>query len=333
MEIRYPKYYREFSCIAAACPDSCCQQWQVDVDPPAAALYRSLQGPLGDCLRQVMQPGEEGWASLEITSEGRCPMWRRDGLCRIQAELGHEALCATCRDFPRLRHDYGDFVELGLELSCPEAARLILSCPAPESITEECAGDADADYDPKAMSLLLQTRASALKILRDEALPLPRALGALLFFGFDVHNALAFGDPLEERDWVGQFDACPRFPGAMEEVFEFYRGLEILTPQWQALLNRGPRDNSWLPQHRAAAVYLVQRYWLQAVSDLDLMARVKFIIISCLTVRALDESPLRAAQLYSKEIENSASNVDALLDGAYESPVLTDSKLLGLLQR
>ena len=47
-------------------------------------------------------------------------MWRQDGLCRIQAELGHEALCKTCREFPRLRHDYGSFVELGLELH-PEA--------------------------------------------------------------------------------------------------------------------------------------------------------------------------------------------------------------------
>ena len=31
--------------------------------------------------------------------------------------------------FPRLTHDYGDFAELGLELSCPEAAKLILNAP------------------------------------------------------------------------------------------------------------------------------------------------------------------------------------------------------------
>ena len=33
----------------------------------------------------------------------------------------------------------------------------------------------------------------------------------------------------------------------------------------------------------------------------------------------------------SKEIENNAANVDALLDAAYTSSALTDDKLLGLL--
>ena len=33
-------------------------------------------------------------------------------------------------EFPRLTHDSGDFQDWGLELSCPEAARLILESPA-----------------------------------------------------------------------------------------------------------------------------------------------------------------------------------------------------------
>ena len=48
-------------------------------------------------------------------------------------------------------------------------------------------------------------------------------------------------------------------------------------------------------------------------------------------IRALPGDPLRNAQLYSKEIENDADNVYALLDAAYTSPALTDVKLLGLL--
>ena len=81
------------------------------------------------------------------------------------------------------------------------------------------------------------------------------------------------------------------------------------------------------------AIYLVQRYWLQAVADWDLLCRVKFILTACLTVRHLDAPVLRAAQLWSKEIENDADNVEALLTAAYRSPALTDAKLLHLLQK
>ena len=104
MRIRYPQYYKTFQCIAAACPDSCCKEWEVLVDEASAARYRSMKGPLGDDLRRHLYEDEEGDWYLRIT-DGRCPMWRDDGLCRIHSEQGHEALCQTCRDFPRLKHD------------------------------------------------------------------------------------------------------------------------------------------------------------------------------------------------------------------------------------
>ena len=112
MLISKPSYFDEFRCIASNCPDSCCKEWDVQVDAAAARYYRSLSGPLGDRLREVLKDAD-GETVMEIT-QGRCPMWRDDGLCRIQAELGEEALCKTCREFPRLTHDYGDFIEKGL---------------------------------------------------------------------------------------------------------------------------------------------------------------------------------------------------------------------------
>ena len=51
MQIRYPKAYKSFRCIASDCPDSCCKEWEVLVDPQTAAVYRSMQGPLGEDLR------------------------------------------------------------------------------------------------------------------------------------------------------------------------------------------------------------------------------------------------------------------------------------------
>ena len=60
MKLFEPNYFRKFHCIATACPDSCCKEWDVLVDEGSAALYRSLEGPLGDRLRQVLQVDEDG---------------------------------------------------------------------------------------------------------------------------------------------------------------------------------------------------------------------------------------------------------------------------------
>ena len=76
MLISKPSYFDEFRCIASACPDSCCKEWDVQVDAAAAEYYRSLSGPLGDRLREVLKD-VDGETVMEIT-EGRCPMWRQD---------------------------------------------------------------------------------------------------------------------------------------------------------------------------------------------------------------------------------------------------------------
>ena len=75
----------------------------------------------------------------------------------------------------------------------------------------------------------------------------------------------------------------------------------------------------------------MDRYWLQAVSDYDLVSRVKLAVISCLMIRHLGGDLQDTAQSYSKEIENDADNVDAILDAAYTGAAFTDEKLLDLL--
>ena len=93
MLIRKTSYFDDFRCIASACPDSCCHEWEVQVDATSAQRYRAMEGPLGDALREHLYD-EDGDIYLRNVA-GRCPMWRSDGLCRIQAELGHGALCTV----------------------------------------------------------------------------------------------------------------------------------------------------------------------------------------------------------------------------------------------
>jgi len=328
MKITKSHYFDQFRCIASLCPDSCCHEWEVNVDDATAQTYLSLPGDLGDQLRQKLKRSEDGF-SLEIT-DSRCPMWRADGLCQIQCQLGHDALCQTCRDFPRLRHDYGDFAELGLELSCPEAARLILTSPEPTFITEDVPGGEAADYDPDTMAVLLSTRETALDILR--RYDIPTALSLLLLYGahaqadVDAGQVSAF-DENAALAMLSQLDLPAPIP-----LPDFYATLEILTDRWQAWLHDPHPLSCWPEEIRAMARCQINRYWLQAVSDWDLAARVKMIVASCILVRHLGGDVIATAQLYSKEIDNDPDNVDAILDAAYLSPALTDMNLLSQLK-
>ncbi len=297
----------------------------MQVDGHAARRYLELPGELGHRLRQALKFDPEEGHYFEITDR-RCPMWRTDGLCQIQAQLGHEGLCRVCREFPRLRHDYGDFVELGLELSCPEAARLILSVPAQALVTETLPGGEPPEYDPETMEILLRTREKALALLASG--PVPQALKNLLLYGHQAQGEL---DGEAERPFNDTVTPDFAQPGGEQALLDFFAKLELLTPRWEALLRTPAPRPGWPEELRAMARYGVERYWLQAVSDWDLSCRVKLIVSGCILVRLLGGDPIQTAQLWSKEIENSAENVEAVLDGAYTAPALTDSALLGLL--
>ncbi|MGM9588546.1 MAG: flagellin lysine-N-methylase [Faecousia sp.] len=329
MLISKPSYFDDFHCLADRCPDSCCKEWDVQVDAVSAAFYRNLPGALGDRLRAVLRD-EDGETVMAITA-GRCPMWRQDGLCQIQAELGENALCHTCREFPRLTHDYGSFIERGLELSCPEAARLILTAPIAPPLQEESGEPGAAEYDTDAMSVLQETRRRALSLLSDMTRSPQETAALLLLYGYQAQGELD-GDEMLPFDAAAAMDTIRSFarPGSMDAILSFFSGLEILTPSWaDRLKNSGVPQ---FPEHcRNLLRYFVERYWLQAVSDYDLACRVKFMVISCLVIGALGGNFIETAQTYSKEIENSAENVEVLLDAAYSHPAFTDEKLLGLL--
>lgn len=308
MIVSRPAYYDRFRCLASQCPDSCCQEWSVQVDEDALALYRSLPGPLGERIRSVLT--QEDGDTVFAVENGRCPMWRDDGLCRIQAELGEQALCRVCREFPRIRHDFGDFAELQLELSCPEAARLILLSPPEPRLTREAPDTDPPEYDREEMALLKRQRQTLLEILCDPALPPAQAL--LHFYRAASGEALT-----------------PEGPGDIRPMANFFASLEILTQAWpQRLAKAAPRPLH--PLTPALARYLAERYWLR--EDLgDSWGKAGLITACCLLVSSLGDDFIENAQLFSKEVENCAENMDALADAVYDHPAFSPENLTSLL--
>lgn len=317
--------YKEFRCIAARCPDSCCQGWEVDVDEASANRYRALEGVLGDRLRQVMKT-VDGETTM-ILEHGRCPMWRQDGLCWIQAEMEHDALCRVCQEYPRLHMDFGDFAEWGLELSCPEAARLIFRDF--EVQEETISGCAEVEYDEEIMDILRKSRRELLTFWKHTECTVPEKLAVTLMFAHQIQNALDGGEylPLNWRKILSAAEGYVR-DGDYAEILHFYEGLEILTDSWRRRLLM-PEPGNWKIQY--LAVYLIRRYWLQAVWDYELVCRAKFLVSACILVNGLGGDPVQTSQLFSKEIENDPDNREAILDAAYTHQAFTDTNLLSLL--
>ena len=292
MIITKPAYYDRFRCIAGACPDSCCKEWDVWVDERSAEYYRARPGPLGDLLREVLVE-EEGGTIMQIV-DGRCPMWRSDGLCRIQAELGEEALCQVCTDFPRIRHDYGDFLEHQLELSCPEAARLILSSPVEDPIQWEEPGGEAPCYDRAEMATMTDLRQKLLAILGDSSRTEAGALHACLETVFGTF------EPQEEAD--------------LPAIVAVFQDLEMLTDLGpKKLREAAPRPLD--AKVRPLAAYLLRRYWFQEIGLglPDAEGKLGFIIAACILVNSLPGDFTGNAQLFSKEIENSDCNPETLI--------------------
>ena len=128
MLIRKPSYYDDFTCLAGACPDTCCAAWEAVVDGESLSRYQALPGTIGRTVRDALTVDGDGDACFRLVG-GRCALLRGDGLCALQAELGEEALCQVCREHPRFIESFGAFREASLAASCPQAvlASIVLS--------------------------------------------------------------------------------------------------------------------------------------------------------------------------------------------------------------
>lgn len=124
MKVRVPNYFNEFKCIASECEDTCCAGWEIVIDDETHKRYENVEGEFGEILRSkiVKSDGE----NIFLLNNGNCSFLNEKKMCEIYINLGEDHLCYTCQQFPRYTEEFLDLKEVGLSLSCPEAARIIL---------------------------------------------------------------------------------------------------------------------------------------------------------------------------------------------------------------
>ena len=344
MLVRVPDYFDQFACLAGDCPHSCCIGWEVVIDEDTAGRYRAEPGPLGEKLRAAMQfDGEDVCFPLD---GGRCPFLNQENLCEIHCALGAEATSVTCQEHPRFIEEYGPFKEITLSAACPKANELLLGSNEPltfsvlEDETPAEEGDAWLDW-------LLPLRNYLLDLLRNREQPLQERLRYFLLIAQEAQRLLD-AKAMEEltafcaSPYIRLPEAAERTEGWEQAACRCLRSLEILEPDWQALLERwenNPALPAFAPREpeklERIAVYLAFRYLLKAVNDGDLLGRAQFCLLGVLTVDRLSRFTelSEALRLFSREIEHDQDNLDALLDAFWQVDGLSAAALLAALSK
>ena len=322
MLLRVPDYFEQFRCLAGTCPHTCCAKWEVVIDEETAQRYQELSGPLGEKLRTVLRYDEDGDACFPLDG-GRCPFLDGEGLCEIHRKLGEAATSVTCREHPRFVEDYGPFREITLSASCPAANALLLGSRETLTFQEREDGAPGEPGDPW-LSWLLPLRQRMLALAEDRSRPLKRRLWEVLDLASAVQLCLETEREEDLPGLIGGWQPGNRTgsaagPGLFPEALSALSDLEVLEPDWPALLKQAAAAETAVVEEallERTAVYFLFRYILKAVNDGDVLGRAELCVLAVLTTERLAAvcGLSEALRRFSCEIEHDDGNLDALLE-------------------
>lgn len=255
-----PVFYDAFRCTADQCPDTCCAGWQIMIDEDSLKQYEEVRGSFGKRLHNSID-WQEG---CFYQYYGRCAFLNEQNLCDLYTALGSEALCDTCRKYPRHVEEYEGLREWSLSLSCPVAAKIILAQQGfPEFIVEEDEKTDELEEEFEDFDLLLFTqledaRNAVFEMLRRDsaaAFTQNHMFGGQEFVRQNMSRALGLAKNMQECLEDGNFyeiEKCINSyqenkdsvkPDSEEESYEKFKklyqimyDLERLRPEWTDVL-------------------------------------------------------------------------------------------------
>ena len=303
-----PNYYPSFRCIADKCRHSCCVGWDVYIDEETQEKYRNMGGEIGERVRAHLCEKEDG-VCFSMCENGNCPFLNERGLCDIILAKGEGYISEICTEHPRFYNFFSDRTEVGLGLSCEEAARIILS-QTEKTVLLPFSEDDEEEYElyPEE-EYVLAKRAEIFDILQNES------------------------KCIEERAQEILRISGARFPQKSPvEWAKIFQSLEMLDSTWQEALKLlenssfGAEMTEFELPFEKLYLYFVYRQTARAESEADFAARICFANLSFSVIRALcaakkEQSGVCSfddlcdfARRYSAEIEYSEENTAALIN-------------------
>ena len=364
MKTQVPDYYKDFKCIADKCEDTCCAGWEIVIDDETYEKYKKVNGNFGFRLKnEIIEDKEE---HIFLLKGNDCAFLNKNKMCDIYSELGEEALCYTCQQYPRYTEEYGSIREVGLSLSCPEAARIILrDAKKVEFILNED-DDMVMDYNDISYEMFMQlisSRKIIFNILQNREILLKHRIAVILKFTDEIQKKIddncisevsEIRKKYEDDNYIRKYiDEIKQFENNGEKkyiniikYFEEYQELDHINEKWPQVLEdsitnlKSKKDfNKYLKEHKAfneyhsneeyefeqLMVYFIFRYFMKAVYDYDVIAKVKLAVVSYLMIKELDviryfhngenftkDDQVDIMHMYSKDIEHSEDNLEEL---------------------
>lgn len=317
MEIRVPDYYKKFQCIADKCPDTCCAGWEIAIDDETLDKYENYKGAFGNRLVNSID-WENG--TFKQYAGGRCAFLNERNLCDICVEAGAGMFCKTCRTYPRHYEEFENVREVSLAMSCPEAAKLILSGTTPVkflTMERHCQEELYDEFDDLLYSKLQDARGMIFDILQNRSIPVKRRIATVLAFTHDLQARIYRGHTIAMEEVFDRYTGRD-FRDRMMERLELYEDLpevsrdirramleqlqklEVLRSSWPELLRKtiknvdnyrlerrfwgstGDADLEIVMEH--LMIYFVFTYFCGAVYDGEAHSKMKFAVIGTIAV-------------------------------------------------
>lgn len=366
MKIRVPEYFKDFKCIASKCEDTCCAGWGIVIDDATYDRYKNVQGEFGERLRSeiVHEAGE----NIFVLKGNNCPFLNEEKTCDIYINIGEENLCYTCKEYPRYTEEFGSLREIGISLSCPEAARIMLNND--KKVTFELSENEEVvssynDINAQLFIELLQSRKIVMDMLQDRDIYLRKRAALALLFVDEIQEKIdeskikeiksvreKYADKVFLEELLEELEEYKDNEGVkydnIQEYFNVFKDLKHITPNDPLGLNDALRyfwqadedEELYILKHKQFAeyykdkiykfenilVYFVFRYFMKAVFDYDVLAKIKTALVSYMMIKELavvryiennqftDEDMVDIAHTYSKDIEHLEENIEALAE-------------------
>lgn len=297
MKLITPSFYKNFKCIAGACPDSCCQGWEVDADEESLAYYKTLSGSLRARIDSVLDKDEFGNTIFRLADKKRCPFLNQDNLCDMHIAIGGEHTPYTCRTFPRFINDFGGTREMGISFSCPIASDIMWNLTEDFDFVSEINSQPPSlnEIDAELYFKLLSYRKEAYSIVQDRKLEINKRLIRLLDYAAKIQRELD-----DYKEYASETD-----------FFAIFNHPEVINQEWTEKV-KNHNTNPTFPNDKICeniAMYFLFRYFLTAVYDSDILSKVKMAVIGVL-IPAYFGNDAWTIHLWSKETEHSDINME-----------------------
>ena len=226
MKIRVPEYFKDFKCIASKCEDTCCAGWGIVIDDVTYDRYKNVQGKFGERLRSeiVHEAGE----NIFVLKGNNCPFLNKEKTCDIYINIGEENLCYTCQQYPRYTEEFGSLREIGISLSCPEAARIMLNND--KKVTFELSENEEVvssynDINAQLFIELLKSRNIVMDMLQDRDIDLRKRVALALLFVDEIQEKIDESE-IKEIKYVREKYSDKFFLEELLEKLEEYKDNE-----------------------------------------------------------------------------------------------------------